>query len=124
LTPARLQTLTSQGPTLVVMDIEGGEAGLLDPVKVPALRSADVLVELHPDRVPDIESLISRRFAASHAQRLVRSQPTEAKLDAAPTWLSASDRWNAVDERRPWDQAWLWLTATDPRLTENAEEVT
>jgi len=113
LTPARLQKLASQSPALLIMDIEGGEGGLLDPVHVPALRAADILVELHPDRVPDIESRISGRFADSHRLRLIRERPTETKLDHAPAGLSAADRWNAVDERRPSSQSWLWLTAQE-----------
>src|SRR6202040_3341645 len=32
-------------PALVVMDIEGGEVGLLDPRSIPQLRHADILVE-------------------------------------------------------------------------------
>lgn len=50
----------------VICDIEGGESEVLDPVKAPGLRSAAMLVELHPMIVDGIDGLLRERFAATH----------------------------------------------------------
>jgi len=63
--------------TLVVMDIEGGEVALLDPLAYPALTSMDIIVELHDALQAGISQKIMARFAATHDIRLV---PNSASL--------------------------------------------
>ncbi len=105
---ADLDRLVGGGRTLVVMDIEGGEADLLDPARARSLLRADILVELHPAAVPGIEALIRDRFSRSHDMRIIEARPTDAKLKYAPDWLPAAGRRRAVDERRG-PQSWMWL---------------
>ena len=56
------------------MDCEGCEAILLDPSRVPALRTTEVVVELHDFCSPHVSDLICKRFAATHRVSLVEAQ--------------------------------------------------
>jgi hypothetical protein len=53
--------------TLLIVDCEGAEYDLLDPLKTPQLLSADLLIELHDFMDPRITPAIVERFRASHA---------------------------------------------------------
>jgi len=63
---ADLEALNPAGRVLVWMDIDTGERQVLDPVKVPWLRKADVLVELHDCLETGLTPLIRSRFEATH----------------------------------------------------------
>ena len=52
-------------PSLFV-DCEGFEDELLDPIKVPALRHAAIIVELHDMFVPGVDETIRERFEKTH----------------------------------------------------------
>jgi hypothetical protein len=98
---------------LVLCDIEGGERELLDPVAAPALRSFDMLVEVHDgDGPPEIEDLLRQRFAATHEVEVFeydgRREPYEGGISMPldPRW-----RQHAVQEDRVYGLRWLWLTA-------------
>jgi predicted O-methyltransferase YrrM len=86
--------------TLVLADIEGGEAALLDPEAAPRLARADMLVELHHNVVPEIEQLLRDRFAVTHVIRHVDSEPRRDP-SAYPELaaLSAADQLLAMFER-------------------------
>jgi hypothetical protein len=51
----------------VICDVEGYEDVLLDPVAVPALSAASILVETHEIAVPGITERLKARFASTHA---------------------------------------------------------
>ena len=96
-------------PTVILCDIEGAEAELLDPVAAPGLLRADILVECHEGLVPGITRTLTDRFAASH-----RIQRLDRKLDpsALPDWmeeLSDFDRLIALWEWRTSPTPWLWM---------------
>ncbi|HEU0117087.1 MAG TPA: hypothetical protein VFR09_00515 [Alphaproteobacteria bacterium] len=59
------------GETLVLMDIEGGEKDLLDPVKYPALKKLHVILEMHDVFDKEISQLMTERFSASHDIQIV-----------------------------------------------------
>lgn len=61
-----LAVLQPSGNVLVWMDIDTGERPVLDPVKVPWLRDADILVELHDCLEAGITPLIRGRFEGTH----------------------------------------------------------
>ena len=105
---ADFDQVTAQ-PSLVLCDIEGAEAELLDPVAAPGLLKADILVECHEGMVPGLTRTLTERFAASH-----RVQRIDRKLDAAvlPGWmeeLSDLDRLIALWEWRASPTPWLWM---------------
>ena len=59
--PVQLNPLVT-GDTLIVSDCEGGELELLDPAQAPALKDADLLVEIHDFINPAISSTLLSRF--------------------------------------------------------------
>lgn len=64
--PSLRETLSSARENLVIVDIEGGEAILLDPDIAPELQRASLIVELHEYAVPGVGELLNRRFSATH----------------------------------------------------------
>lgn len=97
--------------TLVLCDIEGAEASLLDPVAAPGLRHADILVEVHDCFDAGLSDRITARFAATHnVERIGRS----VDMNALPDWmenLSDLDRAIALWEWRMGPTPWLWMRA-------------
>jgi hypothetical protein len=101
-TPQRLEQLLIAG-TLVVMDCEGCELELLRPDRVPSLRQATILVELHDWVSSEISSEILARFEATHSARVVGVRRRAGRRYPALSGFSRSDRKFAVDEGRPRD---------------------
>ena len=66
--------LAPAGPAWLIVDIEGAECELLDPVRVPALQDAWMVVELHPANVPAVLEELRARFAPTHALWLYPQQ--------------------------------------------------
>lgn len=65
--PVDLQnTLQEKVPSLVVMDVEGAELELLNPVEVPGLLHAHIVVEIHDSVSPDLGTTIMKRFSDTH----------------------------------------------------------
>jgi predicted O-methyltransferase YrrM len=96
--------------TLILCDIEGAEAELLDPVAAPALTQADILVECHDVMRPGLTALLADRFGASHHVTRMDRQ-IAARL---PDWmeeLSDLDRLIALWEWRGGPTPWLWMQA-------------
>ena len=94
--------------TLILCDIEGAEAELLDPVAAPALAKADILVECHDVMRPGLTALLADRFAATHHVTRIDRQ-IDANL---PPWmeeLSDLDRLIALWEWRGGPTPWLWM---------------
>lgn len=95
--------------SLVVCDIEGAEAELLDPTLAPGLLKADILVEAHDCMRPGISALIAGRFRATHEVRVIGRM-----LDASglPDWMESLgdlDRLLALWEWRTGPTPWLWM---------------
>ncbi len=108
--------------TLLVVDVDGGEALLLDPHFVPGLAQADMLVETHDCFVPTVTSTLVERFLGSHeVQRFaqsVRSAALVRELDVPNAWRGALTQ--LLEERRPSANEWLWLEA---KIRQRADEV-
>jgi Ribosomal protein L11 methyltransferase (PrmA) len=92
---------------LCVVDCEGFEDSLLDPVAAPALRQADLLIETHDFARPGVTARLSERFAASHhierieiAARTVADYPELSDLPVATAQ-------GLLDEFRHVPQSWL-----------------
>jgi precorrin-6B methylase 2 len=66
-TPTVLEeTLKQSADPLVFMDIDGGEKDLLDPLLVPSLQKAAIIVETHDYAVPEINQILEGRFSKTH----------------------------------------------------------
>lgn len=94
---------------LVICDIEGAEAALLDPEKAPGLRAADILVEAHDCFAPGLSDAIAQRFEPTHSVTRIGRQLSP---NALPDWmeeLSDLDRMTALWEWRAGPTPWLWM---------------
>jgi hypothetical protein len=92
--------------TWLVMDIEGAERELLDPIAYPALQDMTVLVECHDCFVPGISDEIARRFTSHTITRIDHAWPTSPP----PVWLknfSHLDQLLAIWEFRIGPTPWL-----------------
>ena len=92
---------------LCVVDCEGFEDSLLDPVVAPALLRADLLIETHDFARSGVTARLSERFASSHhiqrieiASRTVADYPELSDLPAATAQ-------GLLDEFRHVPQSWL-----------------
>ena len=106
-----LQEILSRPPSLLMIDCEGCEAEILDPARCSVLAETDIVAELHPNVVPDVESLINERFGRTHDIHLVRSTTRSADQLECLKGFSPSDRMAAVDEYRSTaSQPWAIMT--------------
>jgi glycosyltransferase involved in cell wall biosynthesis len=115
-TPALLNDFTRAAERpLVWIDVEGAEVELLDLQRVPGLRRAEIVVELHPLLVDRPRETLEERFASTHESRLVLGEdrrPEQFPL-AGRLWrtrLGGALAVEAMQERRPERQDWLRLT--------------
>ncbi len=95
--------------SVVICDIEGAEADLLDPEKARGLREADILVEVHDCFKPGLSDEIAGRFSSSHS---VTTLPRRVDMAALPDWMEALsdlDRLTALWEWRLGPTPWLWM---------------
>ena len=101
--------LCSAHKTLVVCDIEGAEAELLDPARAPGLRAADILVEAHDCMHHGLSHTLVERFKATHRIRVIGRHLDDSGL---PDWMEALsdlDRLVALWEWRSGPTPWLWM---------------
>jgi hypothetical protein len=95
--------------SLVICDIEGAEADLLDPALAPGLLAADLLVETHEAMSKGIAERIADRFRATHDVQILGRKLDDSGL---PEWmerLSDMDRLLALWEWRTGPTPWLWM---------------
>lgn len=97
------------GRTVIICDIEGEEAALLDPESAPQLRAADLLIEVHEGMRPGCLALLEQRFGPSHViERIGRRLQDQGLPDWAEA-LSDMDRLLLLWEWRATPTPWLWM---------------
>jgi len=98
--------------TVVICDIEGAEAKLMDPEKAKGLRRADILIEVHETGSEvSLLATLEERFAETHE---IETFDRYATTESLPDWmegLSDMDRLLGLWEWRSVPTPWLWLTA-------------
>lgn len=108
--------------TLVLCDIEGNEEAVMDPEKVPALREAYLLVEIHDGKNPGVSEKIRRRFSSSHKIDTIWQEKRDAaEFPFRTRYTRALDPNHllaAVDEGRPVREnavpmSWFWMIPND-----------
>lgn len=104
-------TLTENA--FVLCDVEGYEDVLMDPAKLPALKSAAILIETHDHLVPDIHEEMKRRFAGTHDIREIavdeRDPSENPHRDLYTRLMPRYYQMLVVGEGRPEGNAWLWM---------------
>jgi hypothetical protein len=109
-----LQQRVKMSSCLVICDIEGFEVQLLDPSKVPALKAADILVEIHPAQgmsTSVVRDLLKSRFYNSHHIETIDSRPRDSASfrNLLPLTVTDEELLMALDEGRSGLQCWLWM---------------
>lgn len=97
--------------SLVLCDIEGAEAEMLDTSKAPSLLQRDILVELHDGAESSlIRELMFKRFGLTHDIEWKSYQGRKSK-DCPPElhWLSIFSRQSAVEEYRLNGIEWAFI---------------
>jgi len=110
-----LKNSLSEGPVdLVLMDIEGAENEMLDPIKIPELRNCHILVEVHDHLVPGTNQKLTQLFADSHVVECLESvnrQPRDIQhplfrlLARIPGYCASTILWE-----RSFPTKWLFLS--------------
>jgi hypothetical protein len=104
-TTTELQRILVPG-AFVLSDCEGYELALLDPQKVPALRTATVIAELHDMIKPATSDIVMRRFRATHEISLVDEQHRAPDELVQLGHLTPAEIPAALDEGRPGRMQW------------------
>ena len=97
------------GDSLILCDIEGAEAELLDPAVSPALERIDLIVEAHECLRPGVTELLMNRFSETHEIILVEDSGLR-NLEIVPPWfnkLAHLDQILATWEWRSGPTPWL-----------------
>jgi len=98
---------------LVLCDIEGAEAELLNPQAAPALAGMDLIVESHECLKPGITQALIDRFKATHHITVV-TDDGQRQLQNPPAWfvnLAHLDQLLATWEWRSGPTPWLVMRA-------------
>jgi hypothetical protein len=102
---------------LVMCDCEGYEGELIDPERIPSLRSCSLLVELHESLLPGVSATVISRFERTHSIAVVDAVP---RLDASRqqlAHLTRAEALRAVDEGRPDTPPMQWAVMVPRRPT-------
>jgi hypothetical protein len=100
---------------LVVMDCEGGEKDLLDPIAIPRLRDCTILVELHDFVFRDVAETLRNRFEDTH--EIIEVWSKRRTIEDFPIVLERSFQnrllqkyfISAMNEGRPEPMRWFFL---------------
>ena len=103
-----LGAILPRGRAPVVMcDCAGGEKELIDPRRVPALRTATLVVECHDFIDATITPTLAERLEPTHKLVGLREGARDPNGFALLQNWTSLDRWLAVCEDRPCTMHWL-----------------
>jgi hypothetical protein len=111
--PSDLQTILEKAiDPLVICDCEGGEFDLLDPVAVPDLRKARIIVEVHDfGGSKTIGNALKARFSVTHHIEIIPTRPRH--FSEIPSMLQSrlteEEGLAALSESRPEVPGWMFL---------------
>jgi len=78
--------LTPDKSTLLMLDVEGDEINLLDPLAIDGLLRATILVELHDMVVPGCSRILEERFQNTHSISKYTTRPRTLKDFPLRAW--------------------------------------
>jgi len=109
-TPENLEYLLSSSSLgAVISDCEGYEMELLDPVKVPSLEKAYVLVECHDMITSGITDALYDRFSKSHDITAIKQGARDPYQFEFLSKFSDFDKWALMNEMRGETMHWLFM---------------
>lgn len=105
------EAIASIGPgsLFLMTDIEGGEFEFVDPERIPRLREATMLIEVHPATREGLRATLIERFADTHSHTVILGQPKHFDDFPELTGWPAEQANLAVTEGRPALPEWLLL---------------
>ncbi|MBC7782496.1 MAG: hypothetical protein H7144_01545 [Burkholderiales bacterium] len=114
-TRAEVKTILAETDrALLIVDCEGYEHILLDPLRSPDLAKATILVECHDFLVAGLTEELKERFAPTHDITQIMAIPRNAsefpKTTLYTRALGNARITHAVNEWRPVQMWWLWMT--------------
>lgn len=105
--------LAQTGAKFVIVDVEGFEAELLNPVDCPHLAQADLLVEVHDFKVADCAARVLAHLEPTHWATVLRQDPravSEYPLRSVwPRLFPGAVLKYGLNEFRPKDNWWIWF---------------
>jgi hypothetical protein len=96
--------------SFIFSDCEGYEAALFGSGEVRNLQSATMLIEIHEELCPGVTELLRGKFARSHQITIIPARADRLETVPELAQLSEIEREMAVNEYRPVDQAWMFLS--------------
>lgn len=114
-----LESALSEGAApLLVMDCEGYEEDYLNPLAVPSLAKAVIIVEVHEKERPGITQRLEERFKKTHAIRRIAGVSRSFQDLPPDTLLDQSDAEFATDERRQGAMEWFVMIPETQQVPE------
>jgi hypothetical protein len=105
--PERLAAAVQSTPAFILMDCEGYELDLVDPVRVPGLRECVMIIETHQVDGVSTEGVLLERLSPTHEIQIVSQGPRNPHCEPALRALSNLEQWLIVNENRQYEQTWL-----------------
>lgn len=108
------QDLAGSADAFLLMDVEGAEDVLLDPVRVPGLEQAEIIVELHDSLVPGVTDRLRAAFARTHREVLLHHEAVSIE-PVMTGWTVEHHLLRGIvsrlmDEGRETQMSWLHLS--------------
>lgn len=100
--------VNSKRPVLVI-DCEGAEQTLLDPVTVPELAKSRILVESHDCFVPGVTEELVARFEPTHHCTVIQARGKNPWVFKALDKYWDLEKLILVNECRPETAQWIWM---------------
>jgi hypothetical protein len=97
------------GRVLVICDIEGAEIEVLNPQAVPALKNADLLVEMHDIIRKGCSSALRTRFESTHDIEVIPTRKRKAADFPAAVQLDSRQQLECMDEGRGAVMTFFWM---------------
>ncbi|HVY70129.1 MAG TPA: hypothetical protein VHH73_09385 [Verrucomicrobiae bacterium] len=108
LSPGGLDRMVEDS-TLIVMDCEGAELGLLNPASQRNLTKAEVIVEVHDFVRPGLTEELARRFSPTHECQVIQQERRDPKAYPCLASVDPALQSKLLDEHRPGRLRWLHM---------------
>lgn len=94
----------------LVLDCEGYENSILDPIAIPNLKKTIILVETHDCYINNLTEDLEKRMSKTHdVTRIQQGVKNPFNIEFL-NYLHETDKWALVDEGRGQTGTWLWMT--------------